>query len=53
MRFAYNHADVYLRWQLTKYLDVHEAQSDGGHQDRERVVHLIPDPGLEHGQHLG
>ena len=28
MRFAYNHADVYLRWQLTKYLDVHEAQSD-------------------------
>ena len=28
VRFAYNHADVYLRWQLTKYLDVHDAQSE-------------------------
>jgi len=28
VRFAYNNADVYLRWQLTKYLDVEGAQSE-------------------------
>jgi hypothetical protein len=28
VRFAYNNADVYLRWQITKYLDVQGAQSD-------------------------
>ena len=28
VRFAYNNADVYLRWQLTKYLDVQGAQSE-------------------------
>ena len=28
VRFAYNNADIYLRWQLTKYLDVQGAQSE-------------------------
>jgi len=28
LRFAYNHGDVYLRWQLGRYLDVHGAQSE-------------------------
>lgn len=28
MRFAYNHVDVFLRWQLGRYLDVHGAQSE-------------------------
>lgn len=28
VRFAYNYADVYLRWQLGRYLDVHDAQSE-------------------------
>jgi hypothetical protein len=28
VRFAYNNADVYLRWQITKYLDVQGAQSE-------------------------
>ena len=28
VRFAYNNADLYLRWQLTKYLDVQGAQSE-------------------------
>ena len=28
VRFAYNNADVYLRWQITKYLDVQGPQSE-------------------------
>jgi hypothetical protein len=28
VRFAYNNADVYLRWQLSKYLDVQGPQSE-------------------------
>jgi hypothetical protein len=28
LRFAYSHADVFLRWQLGRYLDVHGAQSE-------------------------
>ena len=28
VRFAYNNADVYLRWQITKYLDVQGTQSE-------------------------
>jgi len=28
VRFAYNNADLYLRWQLTKYLDVQGPQSE-------------------------
>jgi len=28
LRFAYNHADVFLRWQLGRYLDVHGAEAE-------------------------
>lgn len=28
IRFAYNNADVFLRWQAGRYLDLHEAQSE-------------------------
>ena len=28
LRFAYNNADVFLRWQLGRYLDVHAEQSE-------------------------
>ena len=28
VRFAYNHADVYLGWQFGRYLDVHDAQAE-------------------------
>lgn len=28
LRFAYNNADVFLRWQLGRYLDIHGAQSE-------------------------
>ena len=26
-RFAYDNADVFLRWQATRYLDVHDEQA--------------------------
>ncbi len=28
LRFAYNNADLFLRWQLGRYLDVHGAESE-------------------------